>query len=85
MSDVPKTFAEVTTDLEALQWAHRRLTEMGYPPEDDDDHTQPTSWWEARPREWAYALEAQADLLADIWADHATDLGFIGAKYGGAR
>lgn len=71
-------------DLSFLRWAHARLTEMGYEPTDDDEQHHPLTWWEDHRKSWAYALEAQAEELVEIWAEHASDLGFTGWKQQGS-
>jgi len=69
-------------DIKILRWAHERLSEIGYPPTDDDEEQHPLPWWEARPKAWAGALEAQAELVAECWDANANTLGVISWKQG---
>lgn len=64
-------------DLGKLRWAHERLTEMGYEPDDDEGHDHPIDWWEAHPAEWAAALESQANFIAETWNDNGAALAEI--------
>jgi hypothetical protein len=69
-------------DLGVLRWAHKRLGEMGYELTDEDDEEHPLGWWEAqRASDWAHALEARAQLVAETWAAYADTFGVIGWKH----
>jgi hypothetical protein len=54
---------------------------MGYELADEAGEKHPAAWWEARAYEWADALGARAQLVAETWAERADMFGFIAWKH----